>query len=191
MRTVGLWKILLWILLFLFPFLALFAQPSLSEAQDTKFQTHFFEALKQKGIGNYDKALVSLEKCKQINPKSKAVLFELSKNNLSLSQYSEAEYFVKKALEQDPTNIFLLQHLVNVFKKQQHYAKAIDAYAVILEQQPTKIAPLVHLYLLNGQADKAIQLMNELEAKGQLSSELKERKNKLEQRLKTAKNNIT
>ncbi len=183
MKAFGVWQLILWVLLLLFPFLALFAQQPLTEAQDTKFQTHFFEALKQKGIGNFDKALISLETCQKINPTSKAVLFELSKNNLALNQYEEAIYFVKQALQNDSNNLFLLTHLVKIYKKQQYFSKAIEVYKKIYALQPNKIEPLVQLYLLNGQAKKAIAMLNDLEAKNMLSSELIERKNKLQAQL--------
>jgi len=191
MKTIRIWQNSIWIPLLLFPFFNLYAQLPLSETQDTKFQVYFFEALKQKAIGNYDKALISLETCQQINPISKAVLFELSKNNLSLNHYSEAEYFIKEALQKDPKNLFLLQHLVKVYKKQQHFGKAIDTYSKILQQQPTKVAPLVQLYLLNGQTDKALKLLNTLETKGLLSFELIKRKNKLEAQLKPKEKSIS
>ena len=50
----------------------------LVEQQSINFQTFFFEALAQKAIGNYDKAIYALEACHDIDKKDRAVLFELS-----------------------------------------------------------------------------------------------------------------
>jgi hypothetical protein len=56
-------------------FLVLLSNPALLLAQtepedikleENKFQDYFFEALKQKGIENYDKAIVALEQCSKI-----------------------------------------------------------------------------------------------------------------------------
>ncbi len=52
----------------------------LVEQQQINFQTFFFEALQQKAIENYDKAVYALEACNNIEKNNVAVLFELSKN---------------------------------------------------------------------------------------------------------------
>ena len=52
----------------------------LEEQQDINFQTFFFEALQQKAIGNFDKAIFALEACHNIESENVAVLFEMSKN---------------------------------------------------------------------------------------------------------------
>ena len=41
-----------------------------------KFQEYFFEALKQKGIENYDRAVVSLLKCVELDDTEAAVYFD-------------------------------------------------------------------------------------------------------------------
>ena len=80
------------------------------EEKNLEFQTHFFEALKQKAINNYSKAIESLEQCYQIDDNSTAVEFEFSKNYLALKNYFEAEIFIDKALEKEPKNVYLLKH---------------------------------------------------------------------------------
>ena len=69
----------------------LYAQEEVSaeislEKNIDEFQEHFFEALKQRGIENYEKAIVSLLKCKRIT-NSATLDFELGKNYFSLKQY--------------------------------------------------------------------------------------------------------
>ncbi|MFY8008711.1 MAG: cytochrome C biosynthesis protein, partial [Flavobacterium sp.] len=43
-------------------------EPEDVAAIDNKFQNFFYEALKQKGIENYDKAIEALERCKELEP---------------------------------------------------------------------------------------------------------------------------
>ncbi len=50
---------------------------NIAEENNLKFQTHFFEALKQKAIKNYSKAIENLEKCYEIDSLNMAVHFEL------------------------------------------------------------------------------------------------------------------
>ena len=49
---------------------------------DNGFQDNFFEALKQKGIENYDKAIESLLICKEKEPENTVIYIKLGKNYL-------------------------------------------------------------------------------------------------------------
>ena len=59
-------------------------EPEEIKLEDNKFKDSFFEALKQKGIENYDKAIVALERCLKIDPNSATIYNELGKNYFSL-----------------------------------------------------------------------------------------------------------
>jgi tetratricopeptide (TPR) repeat protein len=56
-----------------------------------EYQDSFYESLKQKGIENYDKAIVSLEKCIKLKPNDAVAYFELGKNYLALKEYRNAQ----------------------------------------------------------------------------------------------------
>ena len=55
-------------------------EPEEIKQEVNKFQDFFFESLKQKGIENYDKAIVALEQCLKIEPENATIHFELGKN---------------------------------------------------------------------------------------------------------------
>ena len=64
------------------------------------FQENFFEALKQKGIENYELALIALNKAEKAakSEENKAVVyFEMGKNNTYLKKYAEAEELISSA----------------------------------------------------------------------------------------------
>jgi uncharacterized protein YqgQ len=72
-----------------FLFLSLFVSPFLGWSQtepediamvSDEFQDAFYESLLQKGIENYDKAIVALEKCLVSQPNNATIYFELGKN---------------------------------------------------------------------------------------------------------------
>lgn len=48
-----------------------------------EFQENYYESLKQKGIENYDKAIIALEKCLALEPNNPVVFFEMGKNYLA------------------------------------------------------------------------------------------------------------
>ena len=130
--------------------MCLFGQVEVSEEDlDLKFKNHFFEALKQKAIKNYKKAIVSLENCMEIQENNTAVLFEFSKNHLLLNQYQEAELFVNMALENEPNSKHILLHKVNIYRVQQQFESAIRIQEEVVKTDPNELSKLVQLYIQN------------------------------------------
>ena len=82
------------------------------------FQVHFFEALKQKGIENYDRAVDALQKCLTINDKLPVIYFELGKNYNKLKNFGAAEDNLKKAISMQPDNVWFLDELYDVYFQQ-------------------------------------------------------------------------
>lgn len=152
------------------------------EENSLKFQTHFFEALKQKAIKNYGKAIESLELCKEIDATNVAVFFEFSKNHLELNNYFEAELFIDKALQQEPENRYLLQHKVAVLKALRNFNKAIEVQKKILKIQPKESEELVFLYIQNQNFDLAEALIVKMEENAMATLRLKSFKSFLENR---------
>src|SRR5690554_5689747 len=65
-----------------------------------QFQEYFFEALAQEAIENPEKAIFALQKCLKLDESSFAALFLMGKNQAKLEDYSKAESYLNKALEQ-------------------------------------------------------------------------------------------
>ena len=83
-----------------------------------EFQEHFFEALKQKGIENYDRAVESLHKCLNLDSKKPVIYFELGKNYNKLKNFGAAEENLKKAINMQPDNEWFLDELYDVYFQQ-------------------------------------------------------------------------
>ncbi len=155
---------------------------NIEEENSLKFQTHFFEALKQKAIKNYSKAIESLELCNEIDSVNVSVLFEFSKNHLELNNYFEAELFIDKALQLEPENRYLLQHKVAVLKAQRNFKKAIEVQKTILKIQPKDSEELVFLYIQNQNFAEAEALISKIEENAMTSMRIKSFKRFLENR---------
>tara|TARA_B110000902_G_scaffold194806_1_gene220816 strand:- start:10885 stop:11799 length:915 start_codon:yes stop_codon:yes gene_type:complete len=168
-----------------------FTQDSIPEAKDfteeneLKFQKFFFEALSQKSIGNYQKAIENLESCNQIVPNDRTVFFEFSKNYLALNNTLLAKEYIQRALEKEVENIWMQKHLVAVFVKENNFLEAIKVQQKIVILNSNESGFLVRLYLQNSDYKNALILMNSLENEHLLSSKLKEIKDSLEQRKTT------
>lgn len=156
----------------------------LEEEKNLEFQTYFFEALKQKAINNYSKAIENLENCYAIATTSKAVEFEFSKNYLLLKKYFEAEIFIDKALLKDENNVHLLSHKVAIYKAQRNFDAAIKIQQKIIEINDKFSDELVMLYLQNRNFEKAEALIVEIDEKALATSKIKGYKRYLENRKK-------
>lgn len=147
--------------------------PAVSHAQqepdqiallNDEFENNFYEALKQKGIENYDKALQALQKCLVTDPNNAVVYNEMGKNYLSLKNYPEAERAFLKATQIDPGNRWYWQGLYDVYYQTQDHNKSIPVVLKLTEWKKEYYQEdLVSLYMYTQQFDKALALINELE----------------------------
>ena len=144
----------------------------LIEQESINFQTFFFEALQQKAIENYDKAIFALEACNNIDKNNTAVLYELSKNYVFLLKYTEAEYYILKGLEIEPNNLYMLEHLKEIKAKQNDFPGAIIIQERIIAQKPELESELVLLHIKSGDIDKAIALLKKLDSEKNLPTHL-------------------
>lgn len=93
------------------------AAVSLEDYTD-EFQEKFFEALKQKGIENYDKAINLFLACKNLDPDSDVVDHELAKVYFADKKNMEAQEYASNALISEPGNFWFLSTLVMIMEEQ-------------------------------------------------------------------------
>ncbi len=156
------------------------AQKELSEPDKLKFESAFFEALKQKAIGNYDKAIAALEICQSLDSTQVSVQFELSKNYFWLKKYFESEQTLAKALKKEPKNMWLLEQAKNIAVAQGNYPKAIAYQKEIIAINPFKKTGLINLYLANHEKNKVRDLIAVIEKEQGLNTSLKRLKKALQ-----------
>ncbi len=133
---------------------------------NNEFENNFYEALKQKGIENYDKALKSLQRCVELKPDSPAVYNEIGKNQLALKNFGDAERAYLKATQLDPQNRWYWQGLYDVYYAMQDWNKAIPIVQKLTEwRKEFYEEDLVSLYMYTKQYDKALTLIDSLDEK--------------------------
>jgi len=126
------------------------------------FQDHFYEAIKQKGIENYDKAIESLEKCIAIEPNNAILFFELGKNYAAQKKHNDAYDNYEKATKIDPENRWAWVGMYDVCYDTRNYNQAIIIVRKLIEFKPEYKEDLTSLYMNTQQFDKALLLINEL-----------------------------
>ncbi|MFH4969200.1 tetratricopeptide repeat protein [Gaetbulibacter sp. M240] len=129
------------------------------------FQESFFEALKQRAIENYDRAVEALLKCEEIDRRSAVVYYELGLNYSQLQNFGEAEDAFKKAVRLEPENEWYNDALYGYYLDQKDYDKAIKTLKDLVEYHPDYKEDLAGLYMKIEKFDKALEILDELDAK--------------------------
>lgn len=127
-----------------------------------EFQISYYEALKQKGIENNDKAIESLQKCLTLEPNNAPVYNELGRNYLKLKKYKEAYDSFEKATQIDPKNRWYLHGMYDVAYQTQDYNQAIVLVTKLVAFDANYKEDLTSLYMYTQQYDKALKLINEM-----------------------------
>ncbi|WP_435624103.1 tetratricopeptide repeat protein [Flagellimonas sp.] len=130
------------------------------EEYTDEFQSLFFEALKQKGIQNYDRAVEKLLECKNLQPENEVVDYELARAYYLDGKYNLAQGYAVLALEKAPNNYWYLEHFVSIMDRQ---GNTIDAFADILPLSNTILKEnLANIYFQKRKYEEALRLLANL-----------------------------
>lgn len=134
----------------------------LGEVSDD-FQEAFFEALKQKGIENYDRAISSLDQCIAINDGFPILYFEKGKNHMALKNTQEAEHNFLKSLERKPNQEPVLELLYEIYYVNRKYDKAEGVIQQLISFDTQYKEDLARLYNTTNRYEEALTLIDELD----------------------------
>lgn len=128
-----------------------------------EFQELFFEALKQKGIENYDRAIEALDKCINLRPQEPILYFEKGKNEAALGNLQQAENNYLKALQLKPNQQDIMESLYEVYYARQDFDKAIDLVQQLAKFDLRYKEDLARIYVRKGDFKKATAILDELD----------------------------
>lgn len=138
-------------------------QPEDVALEKDDFKESYYESLVQKGIENYDKAIISLEKCVQLQPENPVIYHELGKNYFFQKNYASAEQAFTKATQLDAKNKWYWIDLYEVYYETKNYNQALLIAQKIIPLDKKYKEDAVSLYMYTQQFDKALVLINELD----------------------------
>ncbi len=131
------------------------------------FQENFFEALKQKGIENYELAIVALEKAEKLAKDDAHALavvnFELGKNQTKLKKYEEAEENFNKVILTQGDRLDVMEALYGLYFNQRNYEAAIPLVQKLIKIDDDYKEDLANLYSRTERFDEAIKMLDELD----------------------------
>lgn len=124
------------------------------------FEHAFYEALSNRLIDNYDKAVFYLKECLKEDDSKPILYFELGKNHFELKEYEKAQMNFEKALSQMPNDEIVLQELQRTYFSQQKYDKTIATLKSLVDINPKYKLPLAKAYLYTQQYGRSLSLLN-------------------------------
>ena len=140
----------------------------LGEVEDLE-QEYFFEALKQKGIENYERSVTALLKCIDLDDSESVYYFELGKNYNKLKNFGQAEDALKQAVKMEPDNEWYLDELYDIYAQQNEYDKAIKTVKQLVKYHPDYKEDLAALYVRTKNYDEALKILDEMDTEHGLS----------------------
>lgn len=97
-----------------------------TDSYTDRFQEVFFEAIKQKGIENYDRAEALFLEAKKLDPLSPVIDHELAKVLFKAKRYPQAERYALDAVRARPEEYWFVETLMDILDRQ---SKSPEAYA--------------------------------------------------------------
>jgi tetratricopeptide (TPR) repeat protein len=159
-------------IVFLFVFSLSFIEVS---AQSTKFDYIFQEALRQKLDNKFDAAIDLFDYCRQLDPHSGAVLYELAE----LYRYVKNDSLAIRSLEQAcklyPSNYWYKDKLVSLYlenRRNDEALKTAEEMARLFPEKGEVLMMLLELYERKNDYAKMVDVLDKIEVKEGKSEKL-------------------
>lgn len=111
----------------------------LSYAQKKKFNDAYFEATKQKALGNTDEAIKEFYSAYKINPSSHAVMYQLGNLSFKKKDLTEAIYWSEKAVKANPDyNHWYYGQLGQFYNRQGQFTRSAEVFEKMMAQDPNR-----------------------------------------------------
>lgn len=142
--------------------------PELPDDKKKEFEYLFVEALKQKMIGNQQRAVSLLSSCLEIDPNSSAAMFELANLHVANNDFTSASLLLEKAISINPTNKWYKLLLARIYSQTGKHTESAALYDQLLKAEPENQEFLYMKAMMLASAknyDEAVRTLNELERK--------------------------
>jgi tetratricopeptide (TPR) repeat protein len=138
----------------------------LPSKEDRKLRELFFDALKEKALGNNEKAIGLFNKCLDIDAGNAAAYNEISILYDREDNYILALHQSEKAVKNNTTNKWYLLQLALMQKKSLKYEEALISYEKLTELDPENLDFLISLseaYMYNSKPEKAANIFDKIQ----------------------------
>lgn len=146
----------------------------LTEKQRIDFEYLFFDANREKILGNYAKAEIQLIQALKIDPTNAAALYELATIYAFKNNRKQALIYSKKAAEADTKNIWYQMLYIDCLRENKFIDEAIKVSLKLVRNNPERIDfyyDLADLYMYKGKAIEAVRVYDKIEQISGVSDE--------------------
>ncbi|MFT3741045.1 MAG: tetratricopeptide repeat protein [Breznakibacter sp.] len=148
---------------------------SLEDESLRKFNYFFYEANREKMLGDIEKSANFFIECLKLDPTSSASMYELSNLYILNKQYAKAQALMERAVALNPQNEWYLQMLANLYQQNNNNLKAIEILEKLTKTSSNNENYLYDLVLLlenEKKYDDALLKLDLLEEKVGLHDQL-------------------
>jgi tetratricopeptide (TPR) repeat protein len=154
----------------------------LTQEQQLQNTAIFIDGVREKELGNPDKAKAMFEQCIKQNPVADAACYELAMLLCMDKRYAEALPLSKTSVKLQPDNKWYSLLLAQIYVAQKDNSNAEKIYKILIEKNPDEteyLMDLADIYLRSYNYSEALKVYNEIEKKEGLQPETSIQKEKL------------
>ncbi len=158
------------------------AVKALGPEQERKLAETFFEASRQKMLGNLKESAALFHDCVKLDPEHAASHYELANILYKSEDLADALPFARKARQLDSENEWYLLFEADILMNLNDVTNAIILYQRLIKLHPEKpeyLYELANAQIYAGKFDEAIRIYDQIEAKMGVSEEISIQKEKL------------
>jgi len=147
----------------------------LPDDKKKEFEYMFIEALKQKMIGNQQRAVSLLSSCLEIDPNSSAAMFELANMHVANNDLTSASLLLEKAISLNSENKWYKLLLARIYSQTGKFADSAILYDQLIKIEPENQEYIYMKAMMLASAkdyDGSIKAFNDLEKKVGLNEQI-------------------
>lgn len=144
-----------------------------------QFKNNFFDALSNKAVEKYDKAILNIENCLKEKDAMPVLYYELAQNEIALRLYDNAELSLNVALELMPNSELILKSLSRVYFIKQKFDKRIATLRKLSNIDSKYKFDLAQAYKYTQQYGKALESLNDYQSEFNYDYRIKGLKNQI------------
>lgn len=155
---------------------------TLNEEQYNNLIYNFYNANKEKMLGNEAKAMDLFSSCLRIDPSNDAAMYELALLYSAKKKYNDALNYARNASEKNPKNPWYKLLLAEIYERTGKWNDAILVYENLVKEYPQRIEyyyEWAQSLLLAGKPAEAIKIYDKMEGEIGLDKELIVQKERL------------
>jgi tetratricopeptide (TPR) repeat protein len=148
---------------------------NLSDKNRVDFEYRFFDANKEKILGNYEKAEKLYLQALKVNPNSAVSFYELANIYSFQNNKRNALYYSKKAALIDPKNSWYQLLYIDCLNQAKQYSEVVNVYNRLIKENPEHIEyyyELANVYLTLNKANEAIKMYDDIEKRTGVSEDV-------------------